>query len=301
MLVAIVAFCWTASPAHASDSLLGGTLRTADSVVGSTLRATGAGGAVQQVTGATTGLVGGVTATTETTLQRTVSDVERAVRPTVTETLGAVGVGGANRPEPAQPRPESQAPVQRAPGGTEGSSSPSSSSPSPSPPSSAGPPTQAHGPQPDSSGPASGLSSPDPGPSVAPASPGSGRDRAGAGTQLARAPGKARAVRRTSATAGSSGPSAGRLLGAPPRADATDGTDPDEPAGTGPHQAPADGGASASLAFNGSAAPSIFFFSGLALLAYALALVAPRLFRRLPVKPASWRPVDFVSRLERPG
>jgi hypothetical protein len=50
-----------------------------------------------------------------------------------------------------------------------------------------------------------------------------------------------------------------------------------------------------------SAGPAAGFAGGLAMLAVALVLVAPRMRRRLPIDLAALRPVAFVALLERPG
>jgi hypothetical protein len=50
-----------------------------------------------------------------------------------------------------------------------------------------------------------------------------------------------------------------------------------------------------------SAGAAAGFAGGLAMLAFALVLVAPRMRRRLSIDPAALRPVAFVALLERPG
>jgi hypothetical protein len=50
-----------------------------------------------------------------------------------------------------------------------------------------------------------------------------------------------------------------------------------------------------------SAASTAFFFAGIALLVALLLLQAPGILRRLQAAAATWRPVAFVSLLERPG
>jgi hypothetical protein len=60
--------------------------------------------------------------------------------------------------------------------------------------------------------------------------------------------------------------------------------------------APAANGAGA-----GAASSVFFFFAGMALLAGLLLLRAPGVLRRLQTAAAVWRPVHFVSLLERPG
>jgi hypothetical protein len=79
------------------------------------------------------------------------------------------------------------------------------------------------------------------------------------------------------------GPDAPRAAAAPDGRQAQDSPAPQAGAGTA------------------SAAAASFLFGGVALLAGALMLAAPRVVRRLDVEPAPYRPVVLASSLERPG
>lgn len=75
---------------------------------------------------------------------------------------------------------------------------------------------------------------------------------------------------------------------------------PQHPASRGDQPAP-DQGPSSVGSGTASAAAAGFFFGGAALLAGAFCLAGPPLRRRLSIRPAVFRPVAFVSLLERPG
>ena len=87
--------------------------------------------------------------------------------------------------------------------------------------------------------------------------------------------------------------SGSQYAGAPPQPAAPGARDGAPGSERGPS---AGGGAPASPAPSG-----FYFFGGLALLTWALALAWPRLLRRLLIRLAARRPAAFVALLERPG